>query len=205
MSWDRRRRTIGMLIALPPDRHLFEIVTRRHELRSTLMTSNRPLEDWGKLIGDPPSATAILDRFMHYAEVALHLALEGDKRITVSVPTGRCGPCCDSHLIAHSRRIISAKLDGTKNSARSVAPLTPPATAVANGGQKPPPLKMSGMKPTTVVMVVESTCRVARTTTSRMASGSPWLASGSSRKAASTTMESLIATPMSPIAGKHQE
>lgn len=33
------------------------------------MTSNRPLEDWGKLIGDVPSATAILDRFLHNAEV----------------------------------------------------------------------------------------------------------------------------------------
>src|ERR1700731_2272041 len=33
------------------------------------MTSNRPLEYWGKLIGDVPSATAILDRFLHHAEV----------------------------------------------------------------------------------------------------------------------------------------
>jgi DNA replication protein DnaC len=49
--------------------YLFEIIMRRHEVRSTLMTSNRPLEDWGKLIGDVPSATAILDRFLHHAEV----------------------------------------------------------------------------------------------------------------------------------------
>ena len=34
-----------------------------------MMTSNRPLEDWGKLIGDVPSATAILDRFLHHAEI----------------------------------------------------------------------------------------------------------------------------------------
>jgi DNA replication protein DnaC len=47
----------------------FEIVMRRYELRSTLMTSNRPLEDWGKLLGDVPSATAILDRFLHHAEL----------------------------------------------------------------------------------------------------------------------------------------
>ena len=44
--------------------YLFEIIMRRHELRSTIMTSNRPLEDWGKLIGDVPAATAILDRFL---------------------------------------------------------------------------------------------------------------------------------------------
>jgi DNA replication protein DnaC len=49
--------------------YLFEVVMRRYETRSTLMTSNRPLEDWGKLIGDVPSATAILDRFLHHAEI----------------------------------------------------------------------------------------------------------------------------------------
>jgi DNA replication protein DnaC len=49
--------------------YLFEIIMRRHENRSTMMTSNRPVEDWGKLVGDVPSATAILDRFLHHAEV----------------------------------------------------------------------------------------------------------------------------------------
>jgi len=49
--------------------YLFEIIMRRYQVRSTLMTSNRPLEDWGKLIGDMPAATAILDRFLHNAEV----------------------------------------------------------------------------------------------------------------------------------------
>ena len=49
--------------------YLFEIILRRYETRSTIMTSNRPLEDWGKLLGDVPSATAILDRFLHHAEI----------------------------------------------------------------------------------------------------------------------------------------
>jgi len=49
--------------------YLFEIIMRRYEIRSTMMTSNRPLEDWGKLIGDVPAATAILDRFLHHAEI----------------------------------------------------------------------------------------------------------------------------------------
>jgi DNA replication protein DnaC len=48
---------------------LFEIILRRYEVRSTIMTSNRPLEEWGKLIGDVPAATAILDRFLHRAEI----------------------------------------------------------------------------------------------------------------------------------------
>jgi IstB-like ATP binding protein len=49
--------------------YLFEIILRRYETRSTIMTSNRPLDDWGKLIGDVASATAILDRFLHHAEI----------------------------------------------------------------------------------------------------------------------------------------
>jgi DNA replication protein DnaC len=49
--------------------YLFEIIMRRYETRSTMMTSNRPLEDWGKLLGDVPSATAILDRFLHHADI----------------------------------------------------------------------------------------------------------------------------------------
>jgi DNA replication protein DnaC len=48
---------------------LFEIVMRRYETRSTMMTTNRPLEDWGKLLGDVPTASAILDRFLHHSEI----------------------------------------------------------------------------------------------------------------------------------------
>ena len=56
---------------LPPKsgEHLFEIIMRRYEVRSTLMTSNRPIEEWGKLLGDVPAASAILDRFLHHAEI----------------------------------------------------------------------------------------------------------------------------------------
>ena len=52
----------------------FEVILRRHEKRSTIMTSNRPLEDWGKLIGDVPAASAILDRFLQRSEI---IAIEG--------------------------------------------------------------------------------------------------------------------------------
>jgi DNA replication protein DnaC len=48
---------------------LLEIILRRHETRSTLMTSNRPVEDWGKLLGDVPTAGAILDRLLSRAEI----------------------------------------------------------------------------------------------------------------------------------------
>jgi DNA replication protein DnaC len=49
--------------------YLFEIIMRRHQLRSTMMTSNRPFEDWGKLMNDVPAATAILDRLLANAEI----------------------------------------------------------------------------------------------------------------------------------------
>jgi len=42
---------------------------RRYENRSTIMTSNRPLEEWGKLLCDVPTAGAIIDRFLHHAQV----------------------------------------------------------------------------------------------------------------------------------------
>jgi DNA replication protein DnaC len=48
---------------------LLEIIMRRYENRSTIMTSNRPIEDWGKLLSDVPAASAILDRLLHHAEV----------------------------------------------------------------------------------------------------------------------------------------
>lgn len=49
--------------------YLFEIIMRRYELRSTIMTSNRPLDEWGKLVGDVPTASAILDRFLSRADI----------------------------------------------------------------------------------------------------------------------------------------
>lgn len=49
--------------------YLFEVIMRRYELRSTVMTSNRPIEDWGHLIGDVPAAGAILDRLLQSAEI----------------------------------------------------------------------------------------------------------------------------------------
>jgi len=54
--------------------YLFEVIMRRYETRSTIMTSNRPIEDWGKLVGDIPTAGAILDRFLHHAEL---ITIEG--------------------------------------------------------------------------------------------------------------------------------
>jgi DNA replication protein DnaC len=48
---------------------LLEIFVRRHETASTLITTNRPTQDWGVFLGDIPAATAILDRFLAHAEI----------------------------------------------------------------------------------------------------------------------------------------
>lgn len=49
---------------------LLELVMRRYERGSTLLTSNRPVEDWGKLLGDNAAVSAMLDRLLHHAHVA---------------------------------------------------------------------------------------------------------------------------------------
>jgi DNA replication protein DnaC len=48
---------------------LLEIVMRRYERASTLLTSNRPVEDWGKMLGDVAAVSAMLDRLLHHGHV----------------------------------------------------------------------------------------------------------------------------------------
>ena len=48
---------------------LLEIIMRRYERASTLLTSNRPVDDWGKLLGDVAAVTAMLDRLLHHGHL----------------------------------------------------------------------------------------------------------------------------------------
>jgi len=48
---------------------LLEIIMRRYERASTVVTSNRPVEDWGKLLGDAAAVSAMLDRLLHHGHV----------------------------------------------------------------------------------------------------------------------------------------
>src|SRR5881296_3145035 len=48
---------------------LLEIIMRRYERASTMLTSNRPVEDWGKLMGDAAAVSAMLDRLLHHGHV----------------------------------------------------------------------------------------------------------------------------------------
>ena len=46
-----------------------QVIMRRYECASTILTSNRPVDDWGKLLGDTAAVTALLDRLLHHARV----------------------------------------------------------------------------------------------------------------------------------------
>ena len=48
--------------------YLFEIVMRRYETRSTIMTTTRPVGDWGKWLGAVATATSSRGGFVHHAE-----------------------------------------------------------------------------------------------------------------------------------------
>ena len=56
-------------------RDLLEIMEDRHGSRSTMVTSQLPVEHWHEIIGDPTLADAILDRLVHNAH---RLALKGE-------------------------------------------------------------------------------------------------------------------------------
>jgi DNA replication protein DnaC len=66
---------------------LLEIIMRRYERASTLLTSNRPVEDWGKLLSDVAAVTAMLDRILHHGHV-LKCASRSWRTKTATVTTG---------------------------------------------------------------------------------------------------------------------
>jgi DNA replication protein DnaC len=64
---------------LPPTaaEDLLEVFARRYETGAVILTTNRPVEDWGTLLADTAAAGAILDRFLHHADV---IRLQGRSR-----------------------------------------------------------------------------------------------------------------------------
>ena len=48
---------------------LFQIISRRYEKSSTIITTNKSLSKWGEVFGDPVIANAILDRLLHHSKV----------------------------------------------------------------------------------------------------------------------------------------
>ncbi len=67
---------LGYLPFEPNAAHLFfQLVSRRYERGSMLITSNRSVGEWGTVFGDPVVATAILDRLLHHSQV---ITIRGD-------------------------------------------------------------------------------------------------------------------------------
>lgn len=67
---------LGYLPFDPRAAHLFfQLVARRYERGSMLVTSNRSVSEWGNVFGDPVVATAILDRLLHHSHV---MTIRGD-------------------------------------------------------------------------------------------------------------------------------
>jgi DNA replication protein DnaC len=67
---------LGYLPFEPNAAHLFyQLVARRYERGSVLVTSNRSVGEWGTVFGDPVVATAILDRLLHHSQV---VTIRGD-------------------------------------------------------------------------------------------------------------------------------
>ncbi len=53
----------------------YEVVAKRYETNSTIITSNKQFDEWGGVLFDPVLATAILDRFVHHCSFVM---IEGD-------------------------------------------------------------------------------------------------------------------------------
>jgi DNA replication protein DnaC len=67
---------LGYLPFEPNAAHLFfQLVSRRYERGSVLITSNRAVSEWGIVFGDAIIATAILDRLLHHSHV---ITIRGD-------------------------------------------------------------------------------------------------------------------------------
>ena len=48
---------------------LFQLIAKRYEKNSTIVTTNKPLSRWGEIFGDPVLANAIFDRLLHHSNV----------------------------------------------------------------------------------------------------------------------------------------
>jgi DNA replication protein DnaC len=98
---------LGYLPFEPDAAHLFfQLVSRRYERGSMLITSNRAVGEWGLVLGDPVVATAILDRLLHHSHV---ITIRGD-----------------SYRLKEKRR---------SGLVRSAPPLSPPAAAGGDSGE----------------------------------------------------------------------
>jgi hypothetical protein len=75
---------------------LLELIMRRYERASTLLTSNRPVDDRGKLLGDTAAVSSLLDRLLHHAHVLQCGARSWRTHVPDNLPVTDVGACCHS-------------------------------------------------------------------------------------------------------------
>ena len=129
---------LGYLPFEPHAAHLFfQLVSRRYERGSILITSNRSVGEWGEVFGDVVVATAILDRLLHHSHV---LTITGESfrlrekrragvlRLSAPTPHGspgpqpscwRANPPCPWTRSTPSSSVVTPPTTGTTRSARS--------------------------------------------------------------------------------------
>ena len=98
---------LGYLPLEPQAGHLFfQLISRRYEQGSVLISSNRPVEEWDEIFGDQVVAAAILDRLMHHSHV---VTIRGD-----------------SYRLREKRRAGMFRLQAPRSSSGGVGGGTPP-------------------------------------------------------------------------------
>jgi DNA replication protein DnaC len=96
---------------------LLEIIMRRYERASTMLTSNRPVEDWGKLLGDVAAVSSMLDRLLHHGHV-----LKCGPRSWRTKTAHTAGDVCEGRFPSPARVSISHS-GGRVKAALRLAPL----------------------------------------------------------------------------------
>jgi DNA replication protein DnaC len=103
---------LGYLPFEPNAAHLFfQLVSRRYERGSLMITSNRAVGEWGSVLGDPVVATAILDRLLHHSHV-----------ITIRGDSYRLKEKRRSGLVARAAAVSSPAAAGEETAAKETSP-----------------------------------------------------------------------------------
>ncbi|MDR2023817.1 MAG: ATP-binding protein, partial [Hungatella sp.] len=93
---------------------LYEVISKRYETASTIITSNKQFDEWGSILFDPVLATAILDRFVHHCSF---ITIEGEsyrmkERERISAVKRRGRPKKESSENVTNERLIEMEDTG---------------------------------------------------------------------------------------------
>ena len=99
---------------------VFQLISRRYERASTIITSNKSFAEWGQVLGDDVLATAILDRLLHHCHV---IAINGPSyrlknRAALQVEDRPChdAPSEDRHVRSYLHRHVRSYADNKETS-----------------------------------------------------------------------------------------